>query len=79
MITSRKPKMPNEISGVVRFSPSLSGMSLNVCGKSHRSMTDSTMAPATVPQIDPRPPRMIIERIRIENENWNWFASIAGT
>ena len=37
-------------------------------------MNDSAMRPTTTPQIDPRPPRMIIASTKIENENWNWSA-----
>ena len=37
-------------------------------------MNDSASAPSTTPQIEPRPPRMIMARMKIENENWNWSA-----
>ena len=32
-------------------------------------MNDRVSAPTTTPQIEPRPPRMIIARTKIENEN----------
>ncbi len=37
-------------------------------------MTDSTIAPTTTPQIEPRPPRITMASTKIENENWNWSA-----
>ena len=37
-------------------------------------MNDSATAPITTPQMLPRPPRMIMARMKIEKPNWNWLA-----
>ena len=50
------------------------GTVLNTSGMSRVLMNDSASAPTTTPQIDPRPPRMIIASTKIENENSNWSA-----
>ncbi len=37
-------------------------------------MNDSMIAPSATPQIEPRPPRMIIARMKIEKPNWKLLA-----
>jgi hypothetical protein len=73
-ITSRKPKIPKPRSDRLKSSPSLPGTLLSTSGIRRLLMNDSTIAPSTTPQIDPRPPRMIIASTKIENENANWSA-----
>src|SRR3982751_3475434 len=79
MITSRKPKIPILRSAMpTPCSPSFPGMSAGSrMSGSLRSMKVSASAPITTPQTLPSPPRMIIDKTRIENENWNWFELIA--
>src|SRR4051794_7151948 len=79
MITSRKPKIPILRSAMpTPLSPTLPGMSSGSrMSGSLRSMNVSARPPRTTPQTLPRPPRMIIDSTRIENENWNWFELIA--
>ena len=57
-----------------KSSPTFDGTVLNTSGMSRVLMNDSASAPTTTPQIDPRPPRMIIASTKIENENSNWSA-----
>ena len=37
-------------------------------------MKDSITAPSTTPQIEPRPPRMIMASTKMEKPNWKLFA-----
>ena len=39
-------------------------------------MFESSSAPSTAPQIEPRPPTMIIDRMKIEKPKLNWSALI---
>ena len=57
-----------------KSSPTLLGTSLSTSGIRRVLMNDSASAPSTTPQIEPRPPRMIIASTKIENENSNWSA-----
>ena len=66
--------MPNPSCVRSKSSPILPGTSLSTSGISRELMNDSAIAPTTTPQIEPRPPRMIIASTKIENENSNWSA-----
>ena len=74
MITSRKPKMPNESWVRSKSSPIVCGTPLSTSGISRLLMNDSAIAPITTPQMLPRPPRITIASTKIENANWNWSA-----
>ena len=50
------------------------GTPLNTSGMKYVLMNDSSTAPSTTPQIEPRPPRMIIASTKIEKPNLNWSA-----
>src|SRR3954454_3856781 len=74
MITSRNPKIPKPSWVRSKSSPSLLGTVLSTSGIRRVLMNDRVTAPTTTPQMLPRPPRMIIARTKIENENWTWSA-----
>ena len=66
--------MPKPSSVRSKSSPSLLGTPFSTSGIRFVLMNESTTAPSTTPQIDPRPPRMIMASTKIENENSNWSA-----
>ena len=58
--------MPNDSWDMSKSWPNFSGRVLSTSGISQLLISDSTIAPRTTPQIEPRPPRMTMPRIRIE-------------
>src|SRR4029079_8413274 len=79
MITRMKPKIPNEISVKLKSRPrSVSLWPIqpwsSTSGIRRVFTNDNRMAPRTTPQMLPRPPRITIPRMKIENPNWNEFA-----